>query len=348
MFLAARHALADLDVFAADTAFTAGGSEYPRGSWIVPDPGEDAHDRLIRVAEEFGLDVDGVRSVPDVPRHPLDLPRLAVFHTWLYTQDSGWVRYTLDRWSIPYTLINKDDVRDGDLRDYYDVILVPDTGRWIEAKQIVHGVDAAWSPIPYRAGDGPSGTGTIDAADDITGGMGFAGLTELERFVDAGGTLIALGSACMLPVDLGIVPHVERVSPGGFQNPGSVVRARVVAPQSHLAAGYEEFTSVFRGGTPLLEVPEHFRDRYTVMQYGTHRPGDEGDEESETGGGDDDGPLVLSGMVRGSSHLEGKPAILDIPRGQGRVILYSFNPLHRFLNLSDFGLVFNAVLHWND
>jgi hypothetical protein len=46
--------------------------------------------------------------------------------------------------------------------------------------------------------------------------------------------------------------------------------------------------------------------------------------------------------------LAGKPAILDVPAGEGRVVFFAFNPLHRHLNHSDFRLVFNTILHWND
>jgi hypothetical protein len=351
--LAARFALsaAEVDVFAADSSFQAGGREYPHGSWIVPagDNRGGERDALQRVSTEFGLDVDGLRSTPEVPRHALDIPRIGVFHTWLYTQDSGWVRYTLDRWSIPYTLINKDDVRDGNLRAYFDVILIPDTGRWLAPKRVVHGIDDAWSPIPYPVGGASRPANAVDSAEDITGGMGFDGLVELERFVTGGGTLITLGSASALVADFGLARHVNRVNPGGFQNPGSVVRARVVAPASPLAAGYEEITSVFRGNCALLDVPERFRDRYVVVQYGTKVP-DPDDEEhgGGTDGEDEGGPICLSGMVRGEKHLEGKPAILDVPLGEGRIVMFTFNPLHRFLNLSDFGFAFNAIVHWND
>ena len=34
--------------------------------------------------------------------------------------------------------------------------------------------------------------------------------------------------------------------------------------------------------------------------------------------------------------------------GKGRVVLYAFNPLHRYLNHADFRWVYNAVLNWND
>jgi len=360
--LRARFMLRDFDVSAADTAFTVRDAAYPRGSWIVAAGDDDrAAEALGAVARELGLDVDGVRDLPDVPRHSLDIPRIAVFHTWLYTQDSGWVRYAFDHDGIPYTLINKDDVRDGRLRDYYDVILIPNTGSWNEPRDLIHGVDPSHGPIPYPAtasGATASGaTGAIDQSDDITGGMGFEGMAELSRFVDAGGTLITFGAASMIPVDLGLVRHVDHISPGGLSNPGSEVRTRVVDATSNLVAGYPEMSSVFRGNFPVLKVDDGYR-RYVVMQYGTKLEKEDGGVDAEKVGGDDahgadgkpagGGDLCLSGLVKGGKALEGKPAILDIPRGAGRIVIYTFNPMHRYLNLSDFGLAYNAILNWND
>jgi hypothetical protein len=57
---------------------------------------------------------------------------------------------------------------------------------------------------------------------------------------------------------------------------------------------------------------------------------------------------VLSGFVRGKEEVDGKPAILDLPTGEGRVVLFAFNPLHRSLNLSDLRLLYNVLLNWND
>ena len=44
----------------------------------------------------------------------------------------------------------------------------------------------------------------------------------------------------------------------------------------------------------------------------------------------------------------GLPAILDVPVGKGRVLLFAFNPMHRYLNHGDFRWVYNAILNWND
>ena len=38
--------------------------------------------------------------------------------------------------------------------------------------------------------------------------------------------------------------------------------------------------------------------------------------------------------------------MLDIPAGDGRVIAYNFNPMHRDLNHSDYRFLWNAILNW--
>jgi hypothetical protein len=57
---------------------------------------------------------------------------------------------------------------------------------------------------------------------------------------------------------------------------------------------------------------------------------------------------VVSGGIKGDAEIEGKPAILDIPVGKGRTIAFDFDPIHRYQTESDFRLVWNAILNWND
>jgi hypothetical protein len=57
---------------------------------------------------------------------------------------------------------------------------------------------------------------------------------------------------------------------------------------------------------------------------------------------------VLSGMVRNENVIVGQGAIFDLTVGNGRVVAFSFNPLHRFLNHNEFPLVWNALMTWND
>ena len=83
------------------------------------------------------------------------------------------------------------------------------------------------------------------------------------------------------------------------------------------------------------------------MQFGTKTiPEDDGAKEASKK--NDGGPLVLSGYIKESDKLNGKPAIMDLPLGKGRVVLYAFNPLHRYLNHADFRYAYNLFLNWND
>jgi hypothetical protein len=53
-------------------------------------------------------------------------------------------------------------------------------------------------------------------------------------------------------------------------------------------------------------------------------------------------------MVRNEDQIIGHGAIFDVPVGRGRVVAFTFNPLHRWLNHHEHPMVWNALLHWND
>ena len=384
--LRARLLLGSHQVDAAESSFQAGGKTFPAGSWIVDAPRPAVED----LASRLGLSFTAVATMPEVRRHVVDLPRVALLHTWTSTQDAGWARYTLDREELPYTLISDGDLRRGNLEDRFDVILFPDTNG--DFAGIVHGIDPRYGPLAYtKTAEYPS-HGIPNASDDITGGMGFEGLLNLQRFVERGGLLVAMAGAGVLPVEGGLARGVGQAS-GGFNTPGSELRAKVLRPEHPIAYGYEERTSVFRGNGPLFDVADRDR-RWAVLQFGTRKVGEDEEkgkkEDADTGEqtiveedpidappavdetvevedvdveepatpsepkkeekkeSPEDGKLVLSGFVRGEDAVDGKPAILDVPVGKGRVILFAFNPLHRYLNHSDFRFVYNVLLNWND
>jgi hypothetical protein len=75
-------------------------------------------------------------------------------------------------------------------------------------------------------------------------------------------------------------------------------------------------------------------------------PTDPGGVVMQWGDESTDQPFLLSGQVWGESNLIGRPAILDMPAGRGRVVAFKFNPLHRDLNRGDQRLLWNAILNW--
>jgi hypothetical protein len=349
--------------FAAETTFVVGTDSFPPGSVIL----EGASAQAIRdLGARFSLDVVAMAPAPSVPRHPLDLPRVAIYHSWYSTQDAGWARYTFEQYGLPYQSIDKDDLRRGRLRARFDVILVP---RFFGSlAQMVNGVDRKWGPLAYeRSADTPN-LGSPFSSPDITGGPGFEGVAELRNFVDQGGTLITLDAATALAAETGIARELSPHRAGSLFHPGSIVRARVRRRSSPILYGYPDVTTVFRGNGPLFQVAD--RDSaLVVLQYGATRKEERGEgamlgipdttpakaphpdsaraeQPKPKAGGDS--AYVVSGMVRNPKEIVGQAAIFDIPVRKGRVIAFTFDPLHRFLNHHEFALVWNALANWND
>ena len=346
--LPARFVLGDRRVEVAQAEFKAKGETYPAGSWIV----RIEKSRAQKLANDFGLTLVGVDAAPNVPVHLLEVPRIGVMHTWTSTQDCGWVRYTFDTQGIPYTLLSPDELRQGRLGDSYDVILFPRARG--DFARMVHGIDPKYGPLPYvKTAEYPS-HGVPNGSPDITGGMGFEGLSNLADFVRGGGVLITLADSGRLPVDGGLARNVNSGSAG--RTPGSVVRAKSLQPTHPILYGYGPYPTMFRGNGPVFDVDKEDRG-LVVAQFGLKKVGEDDaesakDEDTDKSNGDaglpEDKRLVLSGWVQSESELNGKPAILDVPLGRGRVVLFSFNPLHRYLNHADFRYVYNAILNWND
>ena len=363
--ITARYKLGRFEVLAATEEFEADGESFPRGSWILP------HRRglqgiLRQLAEELMFDVVSLDDVPKVETQKVDVPRIALYHNWVSTQNDGWLRFTLEQAGVPFDYIADYTVRQGNLRRKYDVILMAHQGA-TPTKAMIHGRDPKFGPMAYNRTREFESHGFVDGARDITGGLGFEGLASLETFLDKGGTLILLGSAGKLATDTGLLRNVGRLPARKVNTPGSSVQVKIVREDHPIAYGFEEVNHVFRVNGPVYTVPKKY-DHWIVVQYGTaplrddeEDEDDDGsaEEESDESDGDDspeedkpekkDEKFLLSGYVSGESELEKKGAVLDVPRNAGgRVILYSFNPLHRHLNHGDHNYLYNALLHWND
>jgi hypothetical protein len=190
--------------------------------------------------------------MPEVPTHELDVPRIGYVHSWQRTQDEGWVRATLDTYGIPYTYFADQTLREGGLRERFDVIVYPHVGG--DARSQVNGIAMTGElPLPYKRTEATPHLGTLDESDDIRGGMGLEGLWALATFVQEGGTLIVEGSTSTIFPEYGITTGVNVEQVEGLIAPGSVHRGMIADPSSPIAYGYqgEELPVFYRGDVVL-------------------------------------------------------------------------------------------------
>ncbi|HKK07989.1 MAG TPA: M14 family zinc carboxypeptidase [Gemmatimonadota bacterium] len=333
-WLALRRPGGSVPAWAAEDTFSARGRSFGAGTWLVP---ADSVDRAVvdSLAGGLGMRVTGLKDgdVRGVARHALDAPRIALLHTWTNTQDDGAVRYALDRMGVPYTYLATTDLAPGgrpaDLRSRFDLVLMATQGSRATGTRIFQGVDPRWGPLPYEPTAEYPALGHPDSARDVTGGMGYEGLAALRSFVRGGGTLVTLGSASDLAVDMGLVRHVRRVQPGGLFVPGSIVEGKVAEARSPLTYGYPSRFPLYHQFGPYFRLGDELKG-HAVVEYA---------------GADS---LFLSGLVKGGGKMAGGPAVVAAPEGEGTVVLFGFDPMHRFQPQGDFALVWNAIMNWND
>jgi hypothetical protein len=346
--MALRSRLAAFKVEIAEKPFKIADADYPAGSWILEDqPG--LKEAVTRASTELAIDFASAAAAPDVARHASKAPRLAVWHTWADTEAVGWVRYVLDRERIPYAYIRDEEVRAGRLKDRFDVIIFGHN--YLDLQDQILGLDKKWGPLAYKKTSETPNLGVPDASDDITGGIGWAGMTKLDEFLKAGGILVTLGNGSAVALEGGLVRDVYRRA--SVFTPGSELRVKFTRPDHPIAYGMSEATSVFRSMMPVYDIARSERGA-VVLQWGT-KPRAEDREEEKPGAAagaaapakKDEVKMLVSGAIKGEDDLEGRPAILDIPAGKGRVVAFLFNPVHRDLNRSDHRLLWNALLNWN-
>jgi len=341
-----RFALRDMRMWASEDTFSVERRQWGRGTTIVAAEGvTDAERRITQAAESLGLNVVGVRSAPQVAKHELDLPRIALVHSWLNTQNEGWVRYAFDVLRIPYTYISVQQLKNRDLLKQFNVIMFPYVSN--NAQAIVNGLPMNGPPIPWRRTPETPNLGGIDSTDDVRPGIGLDGMTALSQWIDAGGVLITEGGTSAVFTDFGVTRGVDIAPARQLRASGGIYRAVTKDARSPIAYGYADTLAVYFNQTPLFqvdtstEVPEDQDPGLTAAQararprvvLGFHQKRDS---------------LRLSGLLVNGEELAGRPAVLDAPVGQGHVVLFAIRPFWRWETQGSFALVFNTILNWND
>jgi len=358
--MAARYLLANFEIEIAEREFEIDAKKFPAGSWIVADQ-SGLQGSIQKMTSELGLHFVQVNAAPTVARHKAPAPRIGVWVPWADTDSIGWIRYSLDQRKVPYTYLRDEDIRAGNLRSKIDVLLYGHVD--LELAEQIEGLPKTWSPIPFKKTPQTPSFGTPSESDDITGGIGYEGLAQIQNFIEEGGLMVTLGSGSMLALEGGLVRFVRRSSGGvprsaaggggassaaaqqaGTRTPGAHVRVTFDRPDHPIAYGYPLHTWVFRQNFPLYNTPR----RWLRMAYCTtclDGPEDRSGIVMEWGDSTNK-DFVVSGQAWGEENLIGRPAILDMPVGKGHVVAFNFNPMHRDMNRGDQRFLWNAILNW--
>jgi hypothetical protein len=234
----------------------------------------------------------------------LTRPRIGLYKSYVPAIDEGWTRWLLENFGFAYQNVLNPEIEAGGLRQHFDVIVFPDQ----PPAQLTGG---------YAKGSMP---------DEYTGGFGKKGAANLKSFAEQGGTLVFLNRSANYAVEnLHLDPKntVAGVSNRDFYSPGSLLNV-VLDTQSPLTYGVPEKIAIWNEDSPAWDVPSRSKDRVVSRYTSEH--------------------VLASGWLLGESYLESRTALVEVPMGPGRAVLFGMRPQYRAQSYQAFKLFFNSLV----
>ncbi len=324
--VASRLLSAGREVSRLAAPWSPGGRSYPAGSFYVAD-GPGVRDDLQRAATELGVSVALATGRPTGPLARMRQPRVALWDEYGGSMPSGWTRWILEQFEIPFEVIYGPQLDAGNLGSKYDVIVFVDGA--IPAR------DDLRSPGPLGPGD------RTRIPPEFHPRLGRvtqkATVPRLREFLEAGGRVITIGRSVVLAAHLGlpVSDHlVERTADGDTPLPGtkyfipaSILRVRLDTTQP-LTYGMDAEADVVFDESPVLRfgAGADAAGLRRVAWFDARRP-------------------LRSGWAWGQEYLEGGVAAAEARVGKGRLFLFGPEILFRSQPHGTYKLFFNALYY---
>jgi hypothetical protein len=199
--------------------------------------------RVKQLANDLGVTIDGATVPPGAS--PLRRPRIGLWDRYGGSMEAGWTRWILEQFEFPFERVFAQRLDAGGLNAAFDTLVFVDGAIPADDKSA-----AAPDPPDVPAEFRPHlGRLTVERT-----------MPQLRAFVDAGGTIVAIGSSAanlarhfQLPIENHLVENGAPLPRSKYFVPGSLLGARV--DTSHpLAAGMRERTDMFFVNSPVFRV----------------------------------------------------------------------------------------------
>ncbi len=299
-----------------DESVTVNGFNFLPGSFVAA---TDKAQALTAAAEATGVDFYAL-DAGEISKHEIKQLRIGVYQRyWGGNMDEGWTRWLLDDFEFPYISVFDEQIKQGDLNNLIDVLILPNDTTGFITGQVLE----EWTKNENRRGFPPP-----FLPPEYRSGIGEEGTKSIKEFVRNGGILTAFNDAtafCIEKLDLK-VKNTLTYSSKEFYSPGSTLRVNV--DNKHPAAyGMPEEALVLNWNSPAFEIlPSEHNENYEVVARYPERD------------------LLQSGWLIGEEKIAEKIAMLSVKYQKGKVLLLGFRAQHRGQTHGTFKLLFNTLL----
>jgi hypothetical protein len=270
---------------------------------------------LERSTQELGLTVTGVATQPADVGLQLRRVRVALVDRYGGWSTAGWIRWLLERYEFPFDVVYPPLLDAGNLGSRYDVVILP--------SEAVPHHGGSWKDLPDTA------TIPADYADQVGEITRTQTIPALKRFVEGGGTVLAIGRATALAryLDLPVSQPLALLPARTFLVPGSVLRA-AVDNTFPLGYGFEKEVDVFFDNSPVFQVQPHARpgEVRPFVWFASEVP-------------------LRSGWALGQEQLQDMAVAVDISLGSGHVVLFGPEITFRAQSHGTFKFLFNGIYY---
>ncbi|MGH7627494.1 MAG: M14 family metallopeptidase [Gemmatimonadaceae bacterium] len=301
---------------------SANDTQYPAGTIYIP-AATAAQPIITRAAAELGLSFTAIAAAPETGLLKLKPVRIGLWDEYGGSIPSGWMRWILDQYEFPYEVVYPPALDAGNLANRFDVLLF------------------ATGAIPRRDGGVRGGFDRMPKPEDVPaeyrdwiGRVTVAKtVPQLHAFLEAGGTVLTIGSSTNLAYDLGLPVASALVQQGSdkpltneqFYIPGSVLMAQVDNSQP-LAYGIPDSVAVLYDHSPSFHITSDADSSAVrnVAWYGSAHP-------------------LRSGWAWGEQVLDQSVAIAEAKVGKGTLMMFGPEITFRGQPHGTFGFLFNGL-----
>jgi hypothetical protein len=329
--------------------------EFTAGTFYIPNAQGRTLAQVQTLARELGVTFIGTTPPPAASAKPLRPVRIGLWDRYGGSIPSGWTRWLLERFEFPFEVVFPPRLNQENLREQFDVLVFVSGAIPSKSTNAAPGSTTSSDTASDKESDTAATNALANLKDEnlpsqYRGRRGSISATntipKLREFLEAGGTILTIGTSTALAEQLGlpVANHlVENSKKEGekpkplprdkFYIPGSLVRARVDNTQP-LAWGLGQQVDFMFQASPVFRLGATTNENGGISSSPLH-----------TVAWFDEKEPLHSGWAIGQNYLQNGLAIIETSVGKGHLVLFGPEISFRAQPHGTFRFLFNGIVN---